>query len=222
MAVETTLPEQLKLQRQEEIKKGILPPEGAEAFNRILLSNLSRVIVSTQDFQQVIEQNNSFNYLNQDLGLLSETSTTNLTQISHPRPNLANAYIAPQNEIEQTLANIWQQFLGIEKVGIHDNFFELAGDSIIAIQIVAKANQLGLKLTSQQMFLHQTIAELATAANLLQVKTTVEIAPIQHQQSQSLSAEKYTPSDFPRANLNQQDLDKLLAKINKLSENKAQ
>ncbi len=222
MAVGTTLPEQLKLQRQEEIKKGILPPEGAEAFNRILLSHLPRVIVSTQDFQQVIEQNNSFNYLNQDLGLLSEISTTNLTQISHPRPNLTNAYVAPQNEVEQTLANIWQQFLGIEKVGIHDNFFELAGDSIIAIQIVAQANQLGLKLTSQQMFLHQTIAELATAANLIEVKETIEIAPIQHQQSQSLSAEKYTPSDFPRANLNQNDLDKFLAKINKLSENKAQ
>ncbi|MFN6513537.1 MAG: beta-ketoacyl synthase N-terminal-like domain-containing protein [Nostoc sp. CreGUA01] len=188
MAVEVTLPEQLKLQREEEIKKGILPQEGAEAFNRILLSNLSRVIVSTQDFQQVIEQNNSFNYLDQDLGLLSETSKINSAQLSHPRPNLANAYVAPRNEVEQILTNIWQQFLGIEKVGIYDNFFELAGDSIITIQIVAKANQLGLKLTSQQMFLHQTIAELVTAADLIETNQTkynsedgeVKITPIQH------------------------------------------
>ncbi|MBD2677472.1 MULTISPECIES: type I polyketide synthase [Nostoc] len=221
MAVETTLPEQLKLQREEEIKKGILPQEGAEAFNRILLSGLPRVVVSTQDFQQVIEQNNSFNYIDQDLSLLSETSETNSAQFRHPRPNLANAYVAPRNEVEQTLADIWQQFLGIDKVGIHDNFFELAGDSIITIQIVAKANQLGLKLTSQQMFLHQTIAELVIAANLNETKQNdskdgeVYLTPTQDR------AEKYTPSDFPRANLNQQDLDKLFAKINRLSEKKA-
>ncbi|WP_445634031.1 type I polyketide synthase [Nostoc sp. DSM 114161] len=221
MAVETTLPEQLKLQREEEIKKGILPQEGAEAFNRILLSGLPRVVVSTQDFQQVIEQNNSFNYVDQDLSILSETSKTNSAEYRHPRPNLANAYVAPRNEIEQTLADIWQQFLGIDKVGIHDNFFELAGDSIITIQIVAKANQLGLKLTSQQMFLHQTIAELVIAANLNETKQNdfkdeeVYLTPTQQR------AEKYTPSDFPRANLNQQDLDKLFAKINRLSEKKA-
>ncbi|MFN6562990.1 MAG: SDR family NAD(P)-dependent oxidoreductase [Nostoc sp. ChiSLP01] len=221
MAVETTLPEQLKLQREEEIKKGILPQEGTEAFNRILLSGLPRVVVSTQDFQQIIEQNNSFNYVDQDLSLLSETSETNSAQFRHPRPNLANVYVAPRNEVEQTLANIWQQFLGIDKVGIHDNFFELAGDSIITIQIVAKANQLGLKLTSQQMFLHQTIAELVIAANLNETKQNdskdgeVYLTPTQHR------AEKYTPSDFPRANLNQQDLDKLFAKINRLSEKKA-
>jgi len=225
MAVETTLPEQLKLQREEEIKKGILPQEGAEAFNRILLSGLPRVVVSTQDFQQVIEQNNSFNYVDQDLSLLSETSKTNSAQFRHPRPNLANAYVAPRNEVEQTLADIWQQFLGIEKVGIHDNFFELAGDSIITIQIVAKANQLGLKLTSQQMFLHQTIAELVIAANLNETKQDDsedgEVYLTQQREYQPLSAEKYTPSDFPAANLNQQDLDKLFAKINRLSEKKA-
>ncbi|MBW4685861.1 MAG: SDR family NAD(P)-dependent oxidoreductase [Komarekiella atlantica HA4396-MV6] len=229
MAVETVLPEQLKLQREEDIKKGILPQEGAEAFNRILLSSLPHVVVSPQDLQTVIEQNNSFNYLEQELALLSETSQTNLSKLSHPRPNLANAYIAPCNEIEQTLADIWQQFLGIEKVGIHDNFFELSGDSIITIQIVAKANQLGLKLTSQQMFLHQTIAELATVACVTETNQTENsliteekyLTSIQNQFSDQKETE-YTPSDFPRANLNQQDLDKFLAKINQVSEKKAQ
>jgi non-ribosomal peptide synthase protein (TIGR01720 family) len=188
MAVETILPEQLKHQREDDIKKGILPQEGVDAFNRILLSSLPHVVVSTQDFQTVIEQNNSFNYLEEELALLEETSRTSISQPSHPRPNLANAYIAPRNEVEQTLADIWQQFLGIEKVGIYDNFFELAGDSIIAIQIVAKANQLGLKLTSQQMFLHQTIAELARATGMAETKQSekslisgeVYLTPIQH------------------------------------------
>ncbi|MDZ8091997.1 MAG: beta-ketoacyl synthase N-terminal-like domain-containing protein [Nostoc sp. DedQUE05] len=188
MAVETALPEQLKHQREEDLKKGILSQEGAEAFNRILLSSLHHVVVSPQDFQTVIEQDNSFNYLEQELAFLSDASKTNLSQLSHPRPSLVNAYVAPGNEIEQTLADIWQQFLGIDRVGIHDNFFELAGDSIIAIQIVAKANQLGLKLTSQQMFLHQTIAELATAAGANANKETknnsrtreIQLTPFQY------------------------------------------
>jgi non-ribosomal peptide synthase protein (TIGR01720 family) len=188
MAVETALPEQLKLQREEDLQKGILSQEGAEAFNRILLSSLPHVVVSPQDLQTVINKNNSFNYLEQELALLSDTSKTNISKLSHPRPNLANAYVPPRNEIEQTLVDIWQQFLGIEKVGIYDNFFELAGDSIITIQIVAKANQLGLKLTSQQMFLHQTIAELATATGVagtnqaenISVHKEVYLTPIQH------------------------------------------
>ncbi|BAZ70674.1 beta-ketoacyl synthase (plasmid) [Fischerella sp. NIES-4106] len=188
MAVETELPEQLKRQRKEELKQGILSQEGAEAFNRILLSSLPHVIVSTQDFQTVIEHNNSFNYLEQELALLSQASKTNVSKISHPRPSLANPYVAPRNEVEQTLADVWQQFLGIEKIGIHDNFFELSGDSIITIQIVAKANKLGMKLTSQQMFMHQTIAELATTTGVIETNQNknnsevgeVYLTPIQH------------------------------------------
>ncbi|AMM92982.1 peptide synthetase [Peribacillus simplex] len=68
--------------------------------------------------------------------------------------------VAPRNANEETLATIWEQVLGIKKVGIHDNFFEVGGDSILSIQIISLANQLGLKLTPKQMFEHQTIAEL--------------------------------------------------------------
>jgi non-ribosomal peptide synthase protein (TIGR01720 family) len=200
MAVETALPEQLKLQREENLKKGILSQEGAEAFNRILLSSLPHVVVSPQDFQTVIEQDNAFNYLEQELALLSEISTTKIAQLSHARPNLANAYVAPRNEVEQTFANIWQHFLGIEKIGIYDNFFELAGDSIITIQIVAKANQLGLELTSQQMFMHQTIAELATATGVAETKQTennlitkeVYFTPIQYRFFEQNKSDPYS------------------------------
>ncbi|SFJ64597.1 non-ribosomal peptide synthetase [Thermoflavimicrobium dichotomicum] len=73
------------------------------------------------------------------------------------------AYVAPRNEVEQKLAEIWQQVLRIQRVGIHDNFFALGGDSILSIQIVAKANQQGLCLTPKQLFERQTIAELAQA-----------------------------------------------------------
>ena len=72
--------------------------------------------------------------------------------------------VMPRNQIEETLAKIWSGVLGVERLGIHDNFFELGGDSILSIQIIARANQAGLKLSPRQLFQHQTIAELAGVA----------------------------------------------------------
>jgi amino acid adenylation domain-containing protein len=73
----------------------------------------------------------------------------------------------PRTEIEQTLATIWSEVLGIEAVGVNDNFFELGGDSILSIQIVARAKEAGIYLTPKQLFQHQTIAELAQLTGTL-------------------------------------------------------
>jgi amino acid adenylation domain-containing protein/non-ribosomal peptide synthase protein (TIGR01720 family) len=80
------------------------------------------------------------------------------------RPELDKAFVAPRTPVETQLVEIWSQVLGVEQVGIHDNFFELGGDSILTIQIVARANQVGLQLTPKQLFEHQNIAELAAVA----------------------------------------------------------
>ncbi len=72
-------------------------------------------------------------------------------------------YVAPRTPEEQQLAAIWSAVLQREQVGIHDNFFDLGGDSILSIQIIARATQAGLHLTPNQIFQHQTIAELAPA-----------------------------------------------------------
>src|SRR6185369_16288030 len=81
------------------------------------------------------------------------------------RPELKASYEAPRNEVEAELCRIWEAVLVLEQVGIHDNFFELGGDSILSIQIVARANQKGLRLAPRQLFEHRTIAALATAVN---------------------------------------------------------
>jgi amino acid adenylation domain-containing protein/non-ribosomal peptide synthase protein (TIGR01720 family) len=75
-----------------------------------------------------------------------------------------SAYTAPRTETEQALAAIWAQVLGVDQVGVHDNFFELGGDSILSIQVVSRARQAGLSYTAKDLFLHQTIAELAPHA----------------------------------------------------------
>jgi len=73
-------------------------------------------------------------------------------------------FVAPRTPVETELSRIWTTVLGVEKVSIHDNFFALGGDSILGIQIIAKANQAGMNLEARQIFQHQTIAELAVVA----------------------------------------------------------
>jgi amino acid adenylation domain-containing protein/non-ribosomal peptide synthase protein (TIGR01720 family) len=80
------------------------------------------------------------------------------------RAEAAAEYAPPTTRAEEELARIWAAVLRLPRVGIHDNFFEIGGDSILGIQIVARAQQAGLSLTPRQMFEHQTIAELAAVA----------------------------------------------------------
>ncbi|HVF55637.1 MAG TPA: amino acid adenylation domain-containing protein, partial [Pyrinomonadaceae bacterium] len=81
------------------------------------------------------------------------------------RPRLASAFVAPQSEVEKSLAAIWADVLKLERVGTGDNFFELGGDSILAIQVIARAQSDGVRLTASQMFKHPTVAELAAVAD---------------------------------------------------------
>ncbi len=104
------------------------------------------------------------------------------------RPELEKAFIAPQTTIEKQLAIIWTQVLGLEKIGINDNFFELGGDSILSLQIISKANLVGLHLTPKQLFQHQTIAKLAAVTGTTQkisaeqnlITGSLELTPIEH------------------------------------------
>ncbi|WP_437325952.1 non-ribosomal peptide synthase/polyketide synthase [Sorangium sp. So ce381] len=70
----------------------------------------------------------------------------------------------PRTEAEATLAGIWAELLGRRAVGVQENFFELGGDSILALQVVSRARAAGLSLTPRQVFQHQTIAGLASVA----------------------------------------------------------
>jgi aryl carrier-like protein len=67
----------------------------------------------------------------------------------------------PSEGREKLLVEIWENVLSFQPIGIHDNFFEIGGDSIISIQIVAKAREAGITLTPNQLFENQTVAELA-------------------------------------------------------------
>ncbi len=73
-------------------------------------------------------------------------------------------YVAPRNELEQTLAAIWCAVLNVQQVGLDDNFFELGGDSILSIQVVSRARQAGIHFSPRDLFQHQTVQTLAAVA----------------------------------------------------------
>lgn len=105
----------------------------------------------------------------------------------HSRPDGDKPFAAPRTEIEATLARIWSNVLGLDQVSVDDNFFDLGGDSILSIQIIARANQAGLGLTPRQLFQHQTVAELASVAGVAKavvaeqgiVSGVVPLTPVQ-------------------------------------------
>ncbi len=100
----------------------------------------------------------------------------------------AEEFVAPRSETEQLLAKIWAEVLGFDLIGVHDNFFEVGGDSILGIQIIARAHQAGLVIAPQQLFQHLTIAELAAVARQRPVYQAEQgpvtglapLTPIQH------------------------------------------
>jgi non-ribosomal peptide synthase protein (TIGR01720 family) len=126
-----------------------------------------------------------------------------------PAPDLraaaASGYVAPDGPVQSALAGIWAEVLGVDRVGTRDNFFELGGDSILSIQVVSRARQAGLRLTAKDIFLHQTIGELAphvTAARTddgeQPVVGPLPLTPIQHW---FFAAERRNPHHFNQSAL---------------------
>jgi amino acid adenylation domain-containing protein len=91
------------------------------------------------------------------------------------RPELECVFVAPRTPLEEQLAAIWSSVLGLDKVGIHDNFFDLGGASIQSLEIIAKASEAGISLALEMLFEFQTIAELATAIERKQSTDTTTV-----------------------------------------------
>jgi acyl transferase domain-containing protein/acyl carrier protein len=112
----------------------ITSTESVEVFKRILsLREGTQFVVSTVDLKARCERT---------FHLDSKSDSKSLSRVdsssSYSRPNLGNSYVAPTNELEKQITEIWQEVLGIVQVGIYDNFYELGGDSLIATQLVSR------------------------------------------------------------------------------------
>ena len=71
-------------------------------------------------------------------------------------------YVAPSNEFEQTIADIWQALFGVERVGVHDDFFELGGNSLLGIQLASRLRDFfQVEIPLGQLFETPTVSHLA-------------------------------------------------------------
>jgi acyl transferase domain-containing protein len=119
------------------------PTEGIDAFRRLLASDWGvQMVVSTGDLQGRLDQ-----WVNME-GLAEKPAAP-----QHARPNLQTEYVAPRTDLERSIAAIWQELLGVDRVGVNDNFFELGGDSFLGIQVISRLKkQLGVKVSAVTLY----------------------------------------------------------------------
>ncbi|MGD2085191.1 MAG: amino acid adenylation domain-containing protein [Candidatus Aminicenantes bacterium] len=107
----------------------------------------------------------------------------------HSRPELSNPYLPPGNALEQKLADIWQRFLGIEKIGITDDLFDLGADSLKAINIIALIQkELKVTIPIKEFFDHSTIEGVAQCIGGVETETYNPISPAETKQYYILSS----------------------------------
>lgn len=93
------------------------------------------------------------------------------------RPERANTFVPPRDALEEILADLWEETLHVDNVGIHDNFFELGGASMQCVRVSALAQRAGIQITHQDIFQYQTVAELAEA---LKLENRSVVDPLHH------------------------------------------
>jgi acyl transferase domain-containing protein len=133
----------------------LLPEEGMEAFARILgLHRVSRVVVSTGDLAARAHR----------LAAKPEANEPDRDTLvpSHRRPDLPVSYVAPRDDVESAIAVIWEELLGVAPIGMADDYFELGGDSLIAVQLTFRLTAaFQTPITTQSLFEGPTIGQLA-------------------------------------------------------------
>ena len=135
----------------------ITAEEGGEVLRRLLsIEPLPQIVISTSNLSARLEQ-----------WVKPQPSSdvapqTNKAVVQMARPNLQTAYVAPRNELEDRIAQVWQNVLGLEQVGVYDSFFELGGNSLAGVQAIAQLNAvLGVQIPTVTLYESPTINALS-------------------------------------------------------------
>jgi len=142
--------------------------EGEEVFRRALVArSAGQLIVSTADLAaRLLATQKRFAGLRErrknEGGPAAET-------VQHVRPSLSTPFVAAETEMEQRIAAVWQQVLGFKQIGVEDNFFDLGGDSLVAIQVAGR-----LKETLKMDFPVAKLYQAVTVRSLAQVLSESE------------------------------------------------
>lgn len=166
-----------QLERLEDIKRAVVLVKEHAGNRRLVAYILTDVNLNKTEIQERLKAKLPEYMVPAVYIAVDEMPLTNNGKVdrkSLPEPDGdtfdADEYLGARTETESKLVEIWEKLLGKEQIGIHDNFFKLGGESIIAIQVVSRARKEGIILKVKDIFVHQTIAGLC---NNLNSETTV-------------------------------------------------
>lgn len=139
---------------------GVKLDEGVELFRRLLSGSQPQVIVSTQDFQALIDEQQRA----ASVSLLDQLQTNGATTVARTRTEADGDYAPPQNEVEASMAALWEELFGLQRLSVNDNFFELGGNSLLGIQLISRVRKdFQIELPLNTLFESPTAAGLAAA-----------------------------------------------------------
>ena len=135
--------------------------EGIDAFRRILaLPRIPRIAVSTGDLHARLDR-----WVHAGAPLSPESTSPDTTPPAaegHARPAMRTAYVEPRGEVEEAVAGVWRELLGVERVGADDDFFELGGHSLLGTRVIARLRRMfGVNVPIDAIFRAPTVALLA-------------------------------------------------------------
>ena len=132
--------------------------EGAETIERVLMrGGPTRMIISTADLEARLDR-----WVRTATPEAAHEAHVGPAPARHARPEMPSAYVAPADEVEKGVAAIWEDILGIEGIGADDDFLELGGNSLLAVQVASRLqNTFGVSLPIRTLFEAPTAAELA-------------------------------------------------------------
>jgi acyl transferase domain-containing protein len=146
------------------IAHGITPKEGISVVKTLLSQNFTNVLVSTKPLSAVLDWT------------MSDQSEKDIKteEDCHSRPTLSVEYKPPVSAVQQTLCDIWRKRLGVDPIGIDDDFFELYGHSLLAVQIASDIKrELSHPLPSGALYDHPTVRDLSVLIETSQNNTAV-------------------------------------------------
>ncbi|WP_437669408.1 type I polyketide synthase [Sorangium sp. So ce131] len=144
-------------ERAPSAEEGLSRDEALDAFMRVLTSPTPHVLVLKRDAQSKQKPSSS-----SVAPPSREIESESMPRSVHPRPDLNTAYVAPRDPLERAVAETWEKLFGIEQIGVHDDFFALGGDSLLAVQLISRLRSVvNMDLPGHSLLNAPTVAALA-------------------------------------------------------------
>ncbi len=154
MGVNTPVPAHMQEERNRALQAGILPEEGREIFDRVINSGQAQILIWTKE-SSIFRGEGA-----EGAGRKGEIPAER--PAGYERPELSSPYVAPKDETEQKVAEMWAELLGIKQIGAADNFFELGGHSLLATQLISRVREVfKVEMPLRTLFENPTIAGLS-------------------------------------------------------------